>query len=237
MQLTCPRCADRFSLESAVEDECGRALMALLGRIGGVAREIVLYLGLFRPRTQALRWSRALALAEEIEQMVNEHGEEVVRAALRETIEAMRAKQGPGWRPLKNHGYLRAVLSSVQTNTALVSASTSIQAPVKSVSKTAQAIEMLRQFPAPEGIPQWFRDVVCGSLAELMLLGLEGVPAYDTLPLVAERWLTELWPKREWKKDSRFVGAKRLHTAFIQAAESRGRWPTVKDVLEGVPKA
>lgn len=113
MQLTCPRCAERFSLESAVEDESGRALMALLGRVGVLSRELVVYLGLFRPRTQALRWSRALALAEEVEALAAQHGEAVTREAIRETVEAMRPKMGEGWKPLGNHNYLKRVLESV----------------------------------------------------------------------------------------------------------------------------
>ena len=216
-------------------------MMALLGRLATstLPRELVAYLGLFRPRTQALRWSRALALAEEVEQMAAEHGELVVAQALRETVDAMRPRMGPGWKPLSNHNYLKRVLETVasRNETASMPAQTAIQAPVKPRSKTAQALDMLASYPAPDGMPEWFVRTVCGSLAELITMSVEGVPAFDTLPLVAERWLNELWPRREWKKSCRFRGAKRLRTAIIQAAEHRGRWPTVKDVLEGVPKA
>ncbi|WP_275100125.1 hypothetical protein [Sedimenticola hydrogenitrophicus] len=113
MQLNCPRCSERFSLESAVEDESGRRFMALLGRCGGLSRELVTYLGLFRPRTQSLRWSRALALAEEVEALSGQHGEAVIAQAIRETLEAMRPRMGAGWKPLKNHNYLMRVLESV----------------------------------------------------------------------------------------------------------------------------
>ena len=116
MNLTCPHCSHRFSLEAATEDESGRALMALLGRVG-YARELVAYLGLFRPRTQGLRWSRALALALDVEQLGQAHGEPAIAAALRETVEAMRPKRGPHWRPLRNHNYLQRVLESVAVNT------------------------------------------------------------------------------------------------------------------------
>lgn len=113
MQLTCPHCGHRFGLEAATEDESGRALMALLGRVGPLARELVAYLGLFRPRTQALRWSRALALAMDVEHLATQHGEATTAQALRETVETMRARQGEGWQPLKNHNYLARVLESV----------------------------------------------------------------------------------------------------------------------------
>jgi len=240
MQLTCPRCSERFSLESAVEDESGRALMALLGRRGGLARELVAYLGLFRPRAQALRWSRALALAEDVEQLAAGHGEAVVARALRETVDALRPKMGPGWKPLTNHNYLKRVLESViaRPNTALtaVQQDGNTAAPASPKSKTAQALDLLARYPSPEGIPEWFTRTVCGSLAELIVMSMEGMPAYDTLPLVVERWLAELWPKREWKKSCRFRGAKRLRTAFIQAAGHAGRWPSIQDVLDGVPR-
>jgi hypothetical protein len=133
MQLTCPRCAERFSLESAVEDESGSALMALLGRVGVLSRELVVYLGLFRPRTQALRWSRALALAEEVEALAAQHGEAVIAQAIRETVEAMRPKMGEGWKPLKNHNYLKRVLESVAArggNALAVQPSSGQQRPV-----------------------------------------------------------------------------------------------------------
>ena len=237
MQITCPRCAERFSLEAAVEDECGRALMALLGRNGAIARELVAYLGLFRPRTRALRWSRALALAEDVEQLTKTHGDVAVAEALRQTVEAMRQKMaGPGWKPLTSHGYLKRVLETI---TARADAPTppAIAAPAAPKSKTAQAIDMLAAYPAPPGMPEWFVRTVCGSLAELLTMSIEGAPAFDTLPLVVERWLGELWPKRQWVQSCRFRGAKRLRTAIVQAAEHRGRWPTIKDVLECVPKA
>lgn len=143
MKLTCPHCAYRFPLEEAVEDESGRALMALLARHGDMARELILYLALFKPRTQALRWSRALALAEEVEQLAAEHGETVVGTALRETIEAMRAKQGGGWQPLRGHGYLIRVLGSVTARDLPVETTT--QTAVKHHSKTAQAMQALME--------------------------------------------------------------------------------------------
>lgn len=148
MQLTCPRCAERFSLESAVEDESGRALMALLGRVGALSRELVVYLGLFRPRTQALRWSRALALAEEVEALAAQHGEAVIAQALRETVEAMRPKMGEGWKPLKNHNYLLRVLESVAARgqaLAEVAPVNGHQGDLKPRSKTALAMLALQE--------------------------------------------------------------------------------------------
>ncbi len=238
MQLSrCPVCHSRIHMEALVQDEAGRALLGLLsGLDASVSTTLVTYLGLFRSATRDLANDRALRLSREVLALHSDHN--VIATAMAETVQSMRIKQEDGtFKPLTNHNYLKRVLESVvispASNTALMPA----KPATKPESKTAQAIEMLKSYATADGIPEWFTRTVCGSLAELMLMGLEGVPAYDTLSLVAERWLKELWPKREWRKDCRFRGAKRLRTAFVQAAEHRGRWPTVKDVLEGVPKA
>jgi hypothetical protein len=76
---------------------------------------------------------------------------------------------------------------------------------------------------------------VCGSLAELMIMSLEGVPAADTMPLVVERFLNDMWPKRNWQLKNHFTNPKRIHSAIIQTAESNQRWPLVKDILANIP--
>jgi len=149
MQLNCPRCGHRFDLEAATEDESGRALMALLGRAGPLARDLVAYLGLFRPRTQALRWSRALALAMDVEQLAQQHGEAALTQALRETVETLRARMGEGWQPLKNHNYLGRVLESVAAKGVPVASQNTALSTHKSAqklqSKTAAAMASLME--------------------------------------------------------------------------------------------
>lgn len=148
MQLSCPRCSERFSMEDAVEDESGRRFMAVLGRCGELSRELVTYLGLFRPRTQSLRWSRALALAEEVEALSQQHGQAVIAQAIRETVEAMRPKMGAGWKPLKNHNYLARVLESVAGRAGALAVAgplTATQAVDKPRSKTALAMLALQE--------------------------------------------------------------------------------------------
>lgn len=79
---------------------------------------MVAYLGLFKPRSQALRWTRAVALAEELlERWGNDTrlGEAMVK-----TVEALREKrQDPEWRPLTNHNYLSTVLVTVPERSGL----------------------------------------------------------------------------------------------------------------------
>ena len=74
------------------------------------------YLQLFKAAKQALRWSRALRLAQEVTAMVWDHGasaDELQQACVR-TVSAMQAKRSRGdWRPLMSHGYFERVLAAV----------------------------------------------------------------------------------------------------------------------------
>lgn len=237
MQLTrCPVCHSRIGLEQLIQDEAGRELLALLACMQDyLAMQLVPYLGLFRPATRDLPNDRALRLAREAVMMCVDGP--ILAQALAETVQAMRVKQDQGgFKPLSNHNYLKQVLESVtargMSGTALVTAQGS--APSAPRSKTAQTIDMLANYPTPLGIDEWFTHTVCGSLAELMIIGLDNVPAADTMPLVVERFLSELWPKRQWRQESHLHGAKRLRSAFMLAAEAK-RWPSSRDVLAHVP--
>ncbi|MDH5185199.1 MAG: hypothetical protein OEX12_15055, partial [Gammaproteobacteria bacterium] len=192
----------------------------------------------FRSPSRDLANDRALRLVREVLALYPE--QQGLTTGLAETIQAMRVKQDAGgFKPLSNHNYLKRVLESVtsgeSTALAVVSSSQGLQVPAKALSKTAQTIEMLNTFPSPEGIPEWFTRTVCGSMAELHLLGLEGVPAADTMKLVAERWILEMWPKRTWRLKSPQHGAARIRSTFVQVAESTKRWPTVKDIVGQIP--
>ena len=112
MILHCPCCHARFPLQAATEDDAGRELLALLAELpAGVSRPLIGYLGLFRSKSRALQWERALRLAQEALALHPEPA--VLGAALAETARAIldkRKVQGP--RPLGNHNYLKAVLQS-----------------------------------------------------------------------------------------------------------------------------
>lgn len=113
MILHCPCCQTRFSLEAAVQDSAARQLLAeVSARPLEVARPLVSYLGLFRSRSRALSWERALRLAGEVLALEADHG--LLGAALSETVEAIWAKrERQPARPLTNHNYLRRVLESL----------------------------------------------------------------------------------------------------------------------------
>lgn len=238
MQFTrCPMCHSRINLDALIQDESGRLLLGLLSGLDiAVSSALVSYLGLFRPATRDLANDRALRLARETLALHDDY--QLLSIALNETTQAMRSKQDEGtFKPLTNHRYLNTVLESVKTKYVannLASVKTTVNTSVKPVSKSAQAIELLKTYPGPDDIPEWFTRTVCGSMAELFTMGLEGVPAFDTLTLVIERFLTGLWPKRKWEKDG-WLGAKRLHDAFIMEAESSNRWPSIKRILGHVP--
>ncbi|SEQ24235.1 hypothetical protein SAMN03080615_00863 [Amphritea atlantica] len=114
MQLTrCPICHSRLSLESLVQDEAGRDLLALLARLEkNTGTALVTYIGLFRSPSRDLANDRALRLANEALELAEPN---VLTAALVHTVESMRAKQQLGhFKPLSNHNYLRRVLESGQ---------------------------------------------------------------------------------------------------------------------------
>lgn len=240
MQLSrCPICHSRIHLDALIQDEAGRELLGIVTRLPDRLRmALVTYLGLFRPATRDLANDRALRLGNETLALCEDQAR--LATALQETVQSMRKKQDEGtFKPLSNHRYLLSVLDTVASQsvgTAVVAKAAGTTATNQPASKTAQGIELLRTYPAPADVPEWFTRTVCGCLAELMIMGLEGVPAYDTLGMVAERWLHGLWPKREWQQHCRFRGAKRLHDAIVQAAEHSKRWPNMKDVLDMVPK-
>lgn len=113
MRVRCPCCHADYSIDQAVEDEAARELMGVLSDLPREAsRPLAAYLGLFRAKSRALAWERALRIAREVLSLHGDTG--AVGAALSETVEAMRAKQqGADWRPLANHNYLKRVLETV----------------------------------------------------------------------------------------------------------------------------
>ena len=141
MQISCPHCHARFGVEAALEDDAARELMLLLADLPReVSRPLVSYLGLFRSSSRALSWDRALKLAREALGFGNH---DALGAALIETTEAMRAKQGEGnWRPLSNHNYLKRVIESVSAR-GIVPTQAARSAGQQPTSKTGQALAAL----------------------------------------------------------------------------------------------
>ena len=236
MQLNrCPNCHSRVSIETMTQDRCATELLGLLIDLPeGIGRALVVYLGLFRSQKRDLSNDRALKLAQQT--LALSDNKAALAIAMTDTVQSMRIKQDEGsFKPLSNHNYLKRVLETVTVPPALNADKTAINRPIK-LSKTAQTIEMLNSYPIPEGMDEWFTTCICGALAEIMLMSIDGVPASDTMTLAVSRFLTELWPKRQWQKQHPYRGEDRLRYAFIESAESNKRWPTIKDILSLVPR-
>lgn len=117
MNLICPNCNARLSLEALAEDADARKLFGLLAQHEQAAGAMVQYLQLFKPPKQALRWARALRLATELLVIADRAGcldDQLAEACLR-TVAAMEGKRARGdWQPLNSHRYFEKVLAAVQ---------------------------------------------------------------------------------------------------------------------------
>ncbi|HNJ38231.1 MAG TPA: hypothetical protein PL071_09470 [Nitrosomonas sp.] len=140
MNLTrCPVCHSHITLEAIVQDEAGRELMAMLANLeGDLSRALVTYLGLFRPEKRDLSNDRALRIAKEVMALTNDSAR--LSHALAQTVETLRAKDGL---PLKNHNYLRKVMSSLAPGLAITQ-----ESPARLMSKTEQALIKVEKIKA-----------------------------------------------------------------------------------------
>ncbi len=113
--LVCPSCGARHSIEGMVHDEAARELAALAVTLGDLGRPALSYLGLFRGRKRALRWTRALSLMREIAEAVRtgtvrRRGRDVAirpdawAPALEQVLDAR--DRGRLQTPLRDHAYL-----------------------------------------------------------------------------------------------------------------------------------
>ncbi|AFJ01973.1 hypothetical protein Q7C_804 [Methylophaga frappieri] len=217
------------------QDKSASDLLALLIDLPeGVGRSLIVYMGLFRSSSRDLANDRALRLANEVLELSDDKSRLAV--AMNETVQAMRIKQDEGsFKPLTNHNYLKRVIETVSVSSAVNTSAGQLPAAAARQSKSAMTIDMLKNYPNLEGIDEWFTKTICGAMAEMMLMGLENVPAYDTIPMVVDRFISGMWPKRNWDRKNHFRGENRLYRAFMETAETTNRWPSIKDVLSLIP--
>lgn len=229
MNVNCPHCHTSLQLDALVEDRCGRHLFGkLMQMTPTTAGNTIAYLGLFKPRIQALRWSRALSLLEEVEQLDIEPA--VLGPALGETVEALRERRTrEDWKPLTNHRYLLSVATSVKAG-ATARAPQSAAAPAGQ-SKTAQAAELLANYPTPEGVPDTFTRMVCGALRDWVVLNLEGRPGADVLGDLAGTWINKIWSAKAWEEPSVEFNLRYLKQALKRVEAEAKKWPQPSDVL------
>lgn len=121
MNITCPCCAARYSIEAAFTDDAARAAVAAALKLPAPLGEQVLrYIALFRPAQRALSWDRATKLLEELQvaistAQVQRHGRawaaplDTWKTALDEVL----ARRGQLQLPLKTHGYLFEIVAGI----------------------------------------------------------------------------------------------------------------------------
>lgn len=120
MKVACPSCGSTFDLDAAVSDADARRFVDLVaGLEPRVAKPLIQYLALFRPEKTGMRWSRMLALADELMPMIRE-----ARVRRNGTVYAVPTDAWAGalsmladrpknlTLPLKSHGYLLEILAS-----------------------------------------------------------------------------------------------------------------------------
>lgn len=120
MKTSCPSCGCVFDLDAGVSDADARRFAELVAGLDPrVAKPLIQYLALFRPAKTGMRWSRMLALAQELEPMIRE-----ARVTRKGTTYAVPHELWAGalsmladrpknlTLPLKSHGYLLEILAN-----------------------------------------------------------------------------------------------------------------------------
>lgn len=150
MIITCPCCSQRYPLDAALQDESGRKLMILLAKATPeFATSLVMYMALFQSKSKALGWDRSLRLANEVLQLSEDLP--TLTAALTDATLALREKQASGdWSPMKNHNYLKKVLSSTTARTNNIN--TALITTEKKSARSTQGSKTAQGFNALEGL-------------------------------------------------------------------------------------
>lgn len=118
MKLACPACGSLSSLDALLGNEGAReAVMAALAFPAPLGKLIVQYLGLFRPAQRQLSFDRVANLLNELLPMILDAKIErsgriwsAPQDYWKNAIEEMLAKRDTLRLPLKNHGYLFAII-------------------------------------------------------------------------------------------------------------------------------
>ena len=144
MKVKCPSCFAEFDILAALNNAAGSQLLQKLAALdASLSRPLYVYLTLFRSPKRALSYEKALRLAEEV--LALSTNQVQLADALQKVVDALREKQlAGGFKPLKNHNYLKRVIEDVP---APVTALAHAQQPQQQsqqrrifTSKTAQAM-------------------------------------------------------------------------------------------------
>lgn len=118
MKTACPACGAAFSLDTLIGNEGAReAVMAALAIPAPLGKLLVQYLALFRPAQRQLSFDRVANILNELLPMIAEarieRGGRIWSAPQdywKQALEEMLAKRAKLTLPLKNHGYLLAII-------------------------------------------------------------------------------------------------------------------------------
>lgn len=246
MNLSCPCCHAKYPLEAALDGEAAGELQLLLAQAGPLARPLIAYLGLFRSKTRALSFDRAVRLAAEV-LALSADGRQLA-LALAETVEAIRAKRDQGQiKPLTNHNYLRRVLESVGADPRVcpdprvrpdppacpdwTDQGAHMGAPLRDpapTGKRARAIADLAQW----GAGDWLRGRIADGLAALVALGLEGAPGADVITRTADVWHHVM----AGSCGIEAVDSQRVKSAFSGLIKAVEKWPEPKAIWAHMPR-
>lgn len=118
-RINCPSCGNSFDLQQAWDDEDARRFVELLINLPHpLTRPFFSYLKLFKPKKQALRWSRVLSISRELEPMIKSLS--VTRNGIKHAVPLALWESGLNEMlnkstltlPLANHGYLLEMLAN-----------------------------------------------------------------------------------------------------------------------------
>jgi len=240
MNLTCPCCHAKYPLEAALEGAAAGELQRLLAQAGPLARPLIAYLGLFRSKTRALSFDRAVRLAAEV-LALSVDGRQLA-LALAETVEAIRAKRDQGQiKPLTNHNYLRRVLESVGADPRVcpdppacpdwTDQGAHMGAPLRDTPPTGKRARAMADLAA-WGACDWLRGRIADGLAALVALGLDGAPGADVIRRTADVWHHVM----AGRCDIEAVDAPRVEAAFSGLIQVAGKWPEPKAIWAHMPR-
>ncbi|WP_051361145.1 hypothetical protein [Desulfuromonas sp. TF] len=228
MNLTCPCCHAKYPLDAALEGEAAGELMVILAQAGPAARPLVAYLGLFRSKSRALSFDRAVKLAREVLDLDKDL--RALGVALSETVEALRAKRDAGQvKPLGNHNYLKRVLESVTASPLPVPADPAGDDRQLPKGKRRLAIEILSAWAGDD----WLRVEICHGLQALVSLPSLAPPGADSIELTAGVFETMIRPRCNIAE----VDQGRVSSAFNELLKQPLKdWPEPSAVLAHLPR-
>jgi len=119
VNLICPGCAGRYSIDAYLADDAARRCIKLAAELPAPLADLALrYLTLFRPAQRALLWPRAYTLLSELVTaiqagQIERHGRtwSAPVSAWHDALEDMLGKRDSLNLPLKGHGYLYEIIA------------------------------------------------------------------------------------------------------------------------------